>query len=511
MMKVALEGEKTEILAEEGKLDYEGGMLAGLVSDEQSQDQDDCLDNLHYFLGKIDITKLKKENQALVQCMILFRDETGNRGVITEDVLVDMLISENVPIEVQVKYQELYHKYSVARISQAKFRYAVARFLQEVEEREYLEALNEAYTIYSKGVKLGKKELVGYKDSRNHLNKKLYEVVQHKNAVNIKEGDIREETNLAIDEMKSRKDLPSKFKGITTGIHELDDVTNGFQPGELVLVGGYTEVGKSMACLNFAHNACVKQGMNIAIGTAEVMYKQYRLRAYVRHSRNQDWGLPQGIEYKGYEKGTLTSEEQVGFEKAMEDFSTNPKYGRWWLFQIPKGVDLAWVYNKLAAYNSIAPLHAVFLDSLALMAESYGRDRRQVLNDMLREAKQMAVNFDNQRGIPIISPWHANRTSWEKALKSGFYTLGSWAEADELERSADILLWLLKLENAADTHEIQAGICKNRSGSANSKFVLYEDFASSYIGSTSSGKKASSSSDGIVGGVSMDARVRDLF
>lgn len=502
----------------EGAMDYESTIMGGLIPYDSSTELD-ALENLNYALSKLDLEKLKPENRALIGCMSIYREETSNKGTLSEEVLIDMLMSENAPPETQVKYQQLFNSYASTKVSEAKFRYAIVRFLHQVEEREYVEALNEAYTVYSSGLRQGRNQLKGYKDSRNHLNRRLYELSQLSNTSGVQEGNLRQETKIAVEEMKERKEEPKKFKGILTGIPEVDETTNGIQAGELVIIGGFTEVGKSFLCLNMALHACVEQGLNVAIGTAETLYRQYRLRAYVRHARRPEFGLPQGIETKAYEKGMLTVEEEAGFVKAMDDFNNNPAYGSFHLFQIPKGADLAWINNKLIAYNSVTPLDAFWLDSLALVVPTgKGDNKRSYMNDMIKEYKQMASNFDKQRGIAAYTPWHANRKSWEKALKDGVYNLGSWSEADELERSADIVLWLLKLENSTDTHEIQSGICKSRSGKSDYAFTLYEDFASAYIGSVAAGRSSSGSTststglpDGMIGDLSMDERVKDLF
>jgi len=493
---------------EEGALNYEELLMGGLVSDV---DTADCLDNLNHLLSKVALEKLSKENQALVQCMISYRDETSNKGALTEDVLIDMLMDGGASPEIQVKYQELYHKYQELEVSLPKFRYAVTRFLQKVEEREYVEALGEAYTVYTQGKKLGKADLKGYKDSKDLLNKRLYELTQLKSSSGIREGNLRTEGRILVEEMSTRREEPQKYRGVMTGIKDIDESTNGFKPGELIFIGGFTGVGKTFVTLNAAHHACTVQGLNVAIGTAEVLYSQYRQRFLVRHARNPVWGLPQGIDSKAFETGNLNPEEQAAFTKAMEDWETNQSYGSCYLFQIPKGAEISWIHNKLVAYNSVTPLDAFYLDSLALVTPvGKGDQKRNAMNDMIKEAKSLATNFDNQRGLPIISPWHSNRKSWEKALKDGYYTLGSWSEADELERSADIMVWLLKLENAADTHEIQSGFCKNRSGKESARFTLYEDFASAYIGSVSSGKTGLPG-EVTMGGVVVDSRLKDLF
>lgn len=64
-------------------------------------------------------------------------------------------------------------------------------------------------------------------------------------------GDVLAETLVAIKrrEENTKAGLPN---GILTGFPEIDTVTNGFQPGELIIVAGGPKSGKTMTCLTWA-------------------------------------------------------------------------------------------------------------------------------------------------------------------------------------------------------------------------------------------------------------------
>lgn len=485
---------------DEGGIDYELQLMAGLVPSENlpAEQIPDYVDNLHYLLQRVDVTQLKQENQALIQSMDLFREQTDNKGMLDEQSLMDMLVQERVPTEIQVKYTELFVQYSYEYVSPAKFRYVVSRFLAMKEEQSFVQALNDAYTVTSTGLEVGegrnKQKLQGYKSARLFLQERLYDIEQKSKTNFIPEGDIRIESGDFLTEMKERREAPDTYVGITSGIAPLDDVTNGSQPGELIFVCGYAEVGKTFFCLNWAHHASTVLGKNVVVATTETPRRQWKRRLYLRHCRNPEFDLPQGIDSDAFKKGQLTPQEEEGVRKAMHDIKNNPNYGLFDVFQVPDGADLAYLHNKLNAINSKwsdrGGIDLFVLDSLNLIIPRGRADHYRInVNTMIKKAKQLAVNFDKGRGIPVVTPWHANRRSWEQATKDGYYTLASWAEADELEKSADLLLWLLKLENSQDTHEILAGIEKYRDGKGHIQFTLYEDFASSYIGIVSAGNR----------------------
>lgn len=485
------------LLGGDGQLSYEEQMFGGLIPPNEGHTPEQLQmfnENLLYLLERVSDDLLTPENKSLLQCLKIYREETEGKGILTEDVLVDMLIRSQVPPEKQVLYQEMYLKYSQLNVSQGKFRWCLKRFLTEKEEVSFVKIINDSFTIQRTGMKVGRKELKGYHESRAYLSTQLAQLDLKSGISEISEGDFRTETEESIIEYNERKVEPAKFVGVKCGLSVIDDLTNGAQAGELWVIGGYTEVGKTFWLINAAHYAATEQGKNVVIATGEVVYKQLRRRFYLRHARNQKFGLPFGIDADAFKKATLTPQEEKAYAAAMDDFKTNRNYGRVYVFQIPRGADLPFIHNKLTYINSLFPVHALYMDSLNLLIHSKGDNVRQVANQTIKDAKQMAVTFDKQRGIPFYTPWHANRSSWEKAKEKGFYDLNSWVEADELERSADMLLWLLKLENAQDTREIQGGINKYRDGRSIKQFTLYQDYASSYLGTVAAGQVRSQNS-----------------
>lgn len=476
-------------------IDYEVQIMAGLIPDHSLDNEEiqQHVSDLMYVFQRIDISRLRPENQALLQCMDEFREMSDGRGVMDEQALLDILNRERASPEIQVKYVELYASYAQQHVSPAKFRYAINRWLETRDDDDFVKLLNDAYTIKTSGIQLNGKKLIGSKAAKEHLQSGMLDIERRSGTNFVPEGSVRDEADVFILEMEARREKPQEYVGILSGFSAVDNVTNGVQPGELVICLGYTEVGKTFFCLNWAHNASTLQGKNVVVATSEVPRMQYRRRVFLRHCRNPMFGLHQGIDSDSFKKGKLTPQEEDGVRKAMNDFKSNKAYGRFDVFQVPAGSDLPYIFNKVNAINTKwksmdgRGVELFVMDSLNHLSISNPNLVRQIQNERIKQAKHFAVNFDQGRGIPFISPWHANRSSWEQALKDGFYKLNSGEEANELEKSADLFLWLLKLENAKDTHEILGGIEKYRDGAAQSRFTVYEDFASSYMGTVSSG------------------------
>lgn len=478
-----------EVVQPSGALDYELVMLSGVIAplDASQVEKNVCLENLRFLIARVEPTLLRSENKIILECMRMFLDETGGNGLLDEHALMDMLVNERVSPEVQVRYHELFKDYAEQRTAQARFRYAVNRFLRKHEEQGFAEALKMSFTIQTTGAQVKGKMLQGTIAAKKYLQDRMYMLDKSFGIEQVPEGNIRHDLDEVLAEYEKRKNAPTQFLGVLSGIECIDQWTNGAQPGELVMVGGYTESGKSFLCLNWAYHACVAQGRNVVIATAEVTRSQYRQRLALRLCREPKYGLTQGVDSKSFKDGSLTVAEEAAMKAAIADFQTNPKYGNLEIFQIPRNATLSWINAKIAGLNTLwqdtGGVHALFIDSLNLVVP-YGKgdEKRHFLNDTVREAKQIAVDFDGGRGIPIISPWHANRRSWQAALEKGHYDLGSWSEADEVEKSADVLMWVLRKSDAHETHEVTLGLEKNRSGEGHKTATLYEDFSAGYLG-----------------------------
>ena len=68
---------------------------------------------------------------------------------------------------------------------------------------------------------------------------------------------LTEAVTVAIDEIEAAKHTDGKFTGVPTGFADLDDLTNGFHPGQMIIVAARPAMGKSTLALDFARAASI--------------------------------------------------------------------------------------------------------------------------------------------------------------------------------------------------------------------------------------------------------------
>lgn len=165
----------------------------------------------------------------------------------------------------------------------------------------------------------------------------------------------------------------------------------------------------------------------------------------------------------------------------MDFTSDDSPYGRFDVVQVPEDTPMSFVRSKLRAYQSIFNVDVVIIDELQMLSAAQKREReREELNQVVRAAKQLAVDFDGGRGVPVISPWQMSRNAWEEAQKNGGrYTRSSLSETAEAERRADVVISMYK--HPESRSRVSAQVLKQRSGPIGD-FELYVDYAHCYVG-----------------------------
>lgn len=94
-------------------------------------------------------------------------------------------------------------------------------------------------------------------------------------------------------DLMKRSDDPRTITGITTGFEDLDQLTNGLQRGNLIVVGGRPCMGKSAFAINLAVNAATKQ-FSVAIFITDMPAKQVAMRKLEEETRGEISHLHRG-------------------------------------------------------------------------------------------------------------------------------------------------------------------------------------------------------------------------
>jgi replicative DNA helicase len=426
-----------------------------------------------------------------------YLETTG--AVLTKEALTDILASRNIDAGKVSLYCETYDALASSQVDDSEFKWSMEQLKEIAAEKQTAEAITTGMEILTRGAK-GKKneDLFGHKDARTAVLTKFAEIDRELSMQESPEGDSRQEAAEILAEYNEVK----KHSGIFFGIPDLDNKIGGLQNGELDLIVGYSSSGKTtLATIQLAWSAAIEQGKNVVILTSETLRPQVRRKLICRHSKLPMFELNEGINSRSLKRGKdyLTAEEQRIFPAIVDDYTTNPNYGKLVIVQVPRGATISTCEGKALRFQREFNVDLVVIDYLALLKpDRRFNSRREELAATIQEGKQFATTFNDGIGVPVVSPWQTSRDSWKEAQQVGYYNSSALAETAEATSSSDVVITLLEPKENEDRYaEIKAQVVKHRDGEKSMGIDLVVDYATS---SWSQQRRVQNNMDDLLGG-----------
>jgi hypothetical protein len=378
------------------------------------------------------------------------------------------------------------------------FKEILKQKFEEQSKSEFQKVLSETWQAANDGLKISKnKEIKGLNSSIEYFISKArnFRMVDltTKTESNIKTNDDCKEV---LSQYVQRKMDPLRHLGMFMFLPQIDDSVRGLKPGELMMVAAYVKQGKTITITNMAYNG-ILQGYNGLFITLEMNFKEMRDMIYVMHTINPDWldhpkykSLVGQVTYDKVNYGELSDVEQEFFERASEDFYSRKDFGNLFIYQPTESLTpsklemLAYDYN--ARLTDLGEqLDFIIVDYVGLMVpdrdDRYG-DWNIDLNNIIKKLKNMAINFDNGRMIRVISPFQINRMGHKDAEKNdGLYKLSALSNANEAERSCDLIISTYMSDDMKKAGTIKFGCLAHRKGAGFDPFEARVDFGTRQI------------------------------
>lgn len=261
-------------------------------------------------------------------------------------------------------------------------------------------------------------------------------------------GDLSEEW---LDELEQIGQRKGEITGVPTGFIDLDQLTNGLQPGQLIVIAGRPAMGKSTLALDVARTAAVRYNLPTAFFSLEMGRKELMSRMYSAEAR---------VALHHMRSGTMTDEDWTRLARRIPDVSAAPLY-------IDDGGELTLmnVCIKARRLKQRGDLRLIVVDYLQLMQSGSGRrgeNRQQEVADMSRRLKLLAKELH----VPVIALSQLNRGSEQRQDKKP--VLSDLRESGAIEQDADVVI-LVHREDAYERESPRAGeadllVVKHRNG-----------------------------------------------
>ncbi len=243
-----------------------------------------------------------------------------------------------------------------------------------------------------------------------------------------------------------------KYKGIPTGIKDLDTTITGLNRSDLIILAARPGMGKTSFALNIARHASVVCGKRVAFFSLEMSREQLGARTLSTEA------LVSGTKLR---TGDLTDEEWVRLIESGDLLSKTEMY-----FDDTPGITVPEMKAKIRRLKDV---DLVIIDYLQLMNSAKKIDNRvQEISEITRNLKIMAKELM----VPVITLSQLARTSEKRTDHRP--VLSDLRDSGSIEQDADIVLFLYRDAYYNDAgpdveQDMNKGECivaKNRHGEA---------------------------------------------
>lgn len=253
------------------------------------------------------------------------------------------------------------------------------------------------------------------------------------------------------DTLADLEERPEKgFLGLTTGFVDLDAVTRGLHPGNLIVIAGRPGMGKTSLALNIAEHVAVRENRAVGLFSLEMSQEELALRIL---SSQVD------ISFGSLRSGHLSQKQWQKVIQAVKTVSRAPLY-----IDDSANPSLLEIASKSRRFRAESGLDLVIVDYLQLMQ---GTDRYENRNleiaGITRSLKQLAKELN----LPVIALSQLSRQP-ERRSADHRPQLADLRESGSIEQDADVVIFIYRDElynpETADKGMAELIIAKHRNG-----------------------------------------------
>ena len=255
------------------------------------------------------------------------------------------------------------------------------------------------------------------------VQKKLYEISL--DATTKEFRDSPEMTKSTIEHILAMKEKGNTgVIGVDTGFRELNFLTSGFTPGQLIIVAARPAMGKTAFTLNLAQKA-LDDDQGVAIFSLEMPAEELMIRMLSSKT---------SIPLQNLKVGNMTDEEWTNLTRATDEMAKKK------FFVDDDGlININQLRSKLRKLKSQHPeIELAIIDYLQLMSGTGGKDRHLEVSEISRGLKLLARELN----MPIIALSQLNRGLESRNDKRPM--LSDLRESGAIEQDADIILFVYR-------------------------------------------------------------------
>lgn len=262
-----------------------------------------------------------------------------------------------------------------------------------------------------------------------------------------------------MDEIEHAAGTSGEMLGVPTGFTDLDELTNGLHPGQMIIVAARPAVGKSTLALDIARSAAIKHELATVVFSLEMSRTEITMRLLSAESE---------IPLQNMRKGTMRDQDWARMAETQGRIHGAPLF-----IDDSPNMSLMEIRAKCRRLKQRHNLKLVVVDYLQLMSSGKRvESRQQEVAEFSRALKLLAKELE----VPVIALSQLNRGPEQRTDKKP--QMSDLRESGSIEQDADVVI-LLHRESMYERESPREGeadviVAKHRNGPTDTIVVAFQ-------------------------------------
>ncbi|HPF82639.1 MAG TPA: replicative DNA helicase [Bacilli bacterium] len=386
------------------------------------------------------------------------------------------LMDNNTPIDITTVTSELDKRKILKEIGGAQY---LGELINSVPSAtnvdEYIKIVNEK-AVLRRLIKESSDIATNAYESYDNINdildnaeKKILNVVKTRKGSEFRTiQDVLFKTQSDLEKLAQNK---GALTGLSTGFYDIDKLTSGLHPNELIIVAARPAMGKTAFALNLVVNAAMNQDKAVALFNMEMPAEQLAIR--MLSSIGQ-------IKQNKLKNGYLEHDDWKRINEAISRLADTKLF-----IDDTAGMTIAEIKAKCRRLASQKDgLALIVIDYLTLIQGSakYQGNRQQEVSEISRSLKTLAMEL----GVPVVALAQLSRGVEAREDKRPM--LSDLRESGSIEQDADIVAFLYRddyyTKSATDTNPVSESefiVAKHRNGPTKTIPLIFQRDTSTFV------------------------------
>jgi replicative DNA helicase len=270
----------------------------------------------------------------------------------------------------------------------------------------------------------------------------------------------------ALDEIEAIGSRGGSLVGVPTGFADLDALTNGLHPGQMIVIAARPAMGKSTLALDVCRAAAIRDGMPAVLFSLEMGRNEITMRLLSAEAR---------VPLQAMRTGQLGEDDWTRLARRMSEVVDAPLY-----IDDSPNMSMMEIRSKCRRLKQRNNLQLVVVDYLQLMSSPKRvENRQQEVSELSRSLKLLAKELD----VPVVALAQLNRGPELRGDKKPL--LADLRESGSIEQDSDVVI-LLHREDAYEPESPRAGeadliVAKHRNGPTTTVTVAFQGHYSRFV------------------------------